>query len=46
MTYERELLLDAEAPPEHEEAEREALDEMAADLAYERLRDRQDERAS
>ena len=46
MTYERSLLLDAENPPEHDEAELEALDELDADLAYERMRDRQDERAS
>jgi len=46
MTYERSLLLDAEAPPEHDEAEREALDELDADLTYERLRERRDERSS
>ena len=45
MTYERSLLLDAESPPEHDEAELEALDELDTDLAYERMRDRQDERA-
>jgi len=45
MTYERSMLLDAENPPEHDEAELEELNDMAADAAYERLRDRQDERA-
>ena len=46
MSYERSMLLDAESPPELDEHELEALDEMAADAAYERMRDRQDERAS
>jgi len=45
MSYERSMLLDAEAPPEHDEAELEALDDLDADLAYERMRDQQDERA-
>ena len=43
MSYEREMLLDAESPPEFDEHEREALNEMAADAAYERMRDQQDE---
>ena len=46
MSYERELLLEAESPPEMDEREQEDRNEMAADLAYERLRDRQDEGAS
>ena len=46
MSYERSLLLDAENPPGHDEAELEALDELDADLAYERMRDQRDERAS
>jgi len=46
MSYERELLLDAESPPELDEGEREDRNEWAADAAYERLRDQQDERAS
>jgi len=43
MSYERELLLDAETLPEYDEGELEALNEMAADAAYERMRDLQDE---
>ncbi len=46
MSYEREMLLEAESPPEFDEHEPEALNEMAADAAYERLRDQQDERES
>jgi len=42
MTYERSMLLDAENPPEHDEAELEELNDMAADAAYERLRDQRD----
>ncbi len=44
MSHEREMLLDAETPPELDERELEELNEMAADAAYERLRDQQDER--
>ena len=43
MSYEREMLLDAESPPEFDEHEREELNEIDADAAYERLRDQQDE---
>ncbi|MBA2708229.1 MAG: hypothetical protein H0U59_10555 [Gemmatimonadaceae bacterium] len=46
MSYEREMVLDAETPPELDEREQEERNEWAADLAYERLRDRQDEQAS
>ena len=46
MSYEREMLLEAETPPEFDEGELEALDEMAAAAAYERMRDQQDEQAS
>ncbi len=41
MSDEREMLLDAETPPELDEREREERNEWAADLAHERVRDRQ-----